>query len=554
MSNIIAIGMAAALLGAAGCRAGEPVCVTIDLAAIGKPVANKFGDINMWAVDGAWLETAAKYPDDYFRKNFPFVERVQLMAATGGNEQRDLFANPKDRSTVTDYDFGKLVKACEQIVAKGLKPMVKTGWIPLKLSAEPCISEPFGTNLRPPADYDAYHAFIKALVVALKDRFGLEQMKTRTWGVGVEYENKDWFEAADGKPETTKLAYLKLYDHTVAALEEALGAENVTVGAHSMTVARGLWDERDFIEHCARGTNFRTGRKGTQLDYLALSYYTPVPGFKADTFLAAVDELRQKAVEVGLTGLKYGIDEGRVLDGWDGRVIYPREVQHPIQAASDAKLFHLMVTHDVDYFSTWCLTTRGVFGGIPAASANFRNLAFRMAGSRVVASTVTGKPADPGDDVGALACYDPAQRMLRILAYNLNADQAAQGREQLEFSVRHATPAPGAAVTVRTWCLDADHGNWWKMWQADAAARNLQADAFQTSRWTLTLPTELARPADKEFWVSREAQYAKAGELKCAEAQQAAGADGTLRLRAGLDPHGVVLMEVFPVEAAKAGG
>ena len=551
MRSLFAIGVAVALVGGTAGRAGEPVAVTIDLAAIGKPIANKFGDLNMWAVDGAWLETAARYPDDYFRKNFPFVERVQLMAATGGNEQRDLFANPKDRSTLTDYEFGKLLRACEQIVAKGLRPMIKTGWVPLKLSADPSISEPFRTNLRPPADYDAYHAYLKALAVALKDRFGLAQMKTWTWGVGVEYENQDWFAAADGKPETTKLAYLKLYDHTVAALEEALGAENVTVGAHSMTVARGLWDERDFIEHCARGTNFRTGKTGTKLDFLALSYYTPVPGFKADTFLAAVDEVRRKAVEVGLAGLRYGVDEGRVLDGWDGRVIYPREVQHPIQAASDAKLFHLMVVHDVDYFSTWCLTTNGLFGGIPAVSANFRNLAFRMAGSRLVDSTVSGKPADPGDDVGALACYDPGQRVLRILAYNLNPDQGAQHREELAFCVEHAMPAPNQKVTVRTWRLDADHGNWWKKWQADAAARNLQADAFQTSRWTLTLPGELAKPADKEFWLSREAEYAKAGEMKCVEEQPPAGADGTLRLRAGLDPHGVILMEVFPVGAAQ---
>ena len=69
-----------------------------------------------------------------------------------------------------------------------------------------------------------------------------------------------------------------------------------------------------------------------------------------------------------------------------------REVEHPIQAAGDAKLFHLMVDRDVDYFSTWVLTTNEVFGGLPLASANLRNLAFRMNGSALLQVHRSGRP------------------------------------------------------------------------------------------------------------------------------------------------------------------
>ena len=226
------------------CFGADPLRVEIDLSSAdkGKIIVNKFSDINMWMINSTWLKTAGAYPADYFKTRFPFVERIQLMAATGGNSARDLFKNPEDRTTVGDTDFHALIKACENITAKGLKPMIKTGWVPLKLSAAPCIGKAFKTNLRPPQDYDAYYVYIRAVAEALKKRFGLKEMKNWSWGVGVEYENKDWFEAADGKPESTKAAYCKLYDYTVAALTDALGAENLTVGAHSMTVSEGLWD------------------------------------------------------------------------------------------------------------------------------------------------------------------------------------------------------------------------------------------------------------------------------------------------------------------------
>ena len=69
--------------------------MTFDLAARGKTITDKFSDINMWEVDRIWTEQAAEQPRDYFAANFPFVRRIQLMAATGGNEQRDLFRNPR---------------------------------------------------------------------------------------------------------------------------------------------------------------------------------------------------------------------------------------------------------------------------------------------------------------------------------------------------------------------------------------------------------------------------------------------------------------------------
>jgi hypothetical protein len=548
-----------ALLGALGsalpAAAAEPFGMTFDLAARGKTITNKFSDINVWWRDQTWMKQAAASPKDYFATNFPFVQRVQLMAATGGNQRLDLFKDPLDRTNLTDYDFGRLVQTCENIVAKGLKPMVKTGWVPLKLSASPHIGS-FGTNVRPPADYDAYYAYIKAMAEALKEHFGIAELKTWSWGVGVEYQNSDWFQAEDGKAETTRLAYCRLYDTTVAALEDALGPENVTVGAHSMNVELGFWDAGDFIEHCANGENLRRGGRGTHLDFLAVSYYTEVPGFHSGTFVPCIiDRLRNKAIQVGLRNLKYGVDEGRALNGWDKKRLSSSgyEIEHPVQAAGDAKLFHLMVEHDVDYFSMWVLTTDGLttdglFGGLPIASANLRNLTFRMSGSALVEAQASGHPADAANDVSGLAGYDAATKTLRVLLYNFNPDHAANGSEDVALSVAHVRPARADSVTLRSWPLDEDHGNWWKAWQTDVAARKMPPEAFRASAQTLDLPHDLTNAADVEFWKSRAPEYAKLGQLRSADEPLRPAAGDTISWPAKLKPNAVVLYELFPVE------
>ena len=200
----------------------------------------------------------------------------------------------------------------------------------------------------------------------------------------------------------------------------------------------------------------------------------------------------------------------------------------------------------------WYLTTQGLFGGIPAVSANLRNLAFRMTGSRTLAASVSGRSANPTNDVNALACFDSEKNVLRIMVYNLNLNQKAQGDENVSVCVNRLKPLDRTGVTVRTWRLDANHGNWWKRWQADIAARHMGADAFKYSVWTLTLPSELSKPDDVAFWKSREADYGQAGEMKPSEERRTVNPDGTLPLPTCLAPEAVVLYEIFPVMAAHA--
>ena len=126
-------------------------------------ISNKVSDMNVWMFQSSCLNG---WDEGYFRENLPFVERIQFMQATGGSAERDLFLDPYDASEHGDYKFGELIAACRNVLAQGVKPMIKTGNVPLKLSS---VNTPgvFGVNLYPPDDYSEYYEYIRAVAAAL---------------------------------------------------------------------------------------------------------------------------------------------------------------------------------------------------------------------------------------------------------------------------------------------------------------------------------------------------------------------------------------------------
>ena len=225
----------------------------IDASITQEVLPNAVSNINIWNMRGSNEFTDLKINAEY--NIGEFVEYVQLMQCTGGSADRDLFKDPFDFDTLDDYYFDPLIENCKGILELGAKPHLKIGSVPIKYSALARTDTTFGTNPYPPDDYDVYYDYIYTIGEALVAEFGREEVLSWRFGVMTEYENKDWFYAPDETPESSAEAYCKLYDYTVAALQDSIGTD-VFVGAHSMTVTEGLWDEKIFIEHCAKGTNY----------------------------------------------------------------------------------------------------------------------------------------------------------------------------------------------------------------------------------------------------------------------------------------------------------
>lgn len=529
-----------------------PVNITVDVAKpAGQKIRNVFSDLNFWDFRFEWMDKAADKPAGFFKEHYPFVQHVQIMTATGGSPERDLFVDPANRAVLTDYNFKPLVAAIHNVLRQGLKPMIKTGSVPSKFAAQPKIGF-FGVNVRPPADYNAYHDYIKALADTVVKVFGRQEVNTWSWGVLTEYENKDWFAAEGDDPEATKIAYFKLYDYTVAALQSVIGAKNLKVGAHSMSAIPGLWDELEFIDHVAKGTNYKTGKKGTQINFLCASFYELSPGVLVDkgfTLAGVLNHLRNRAEQNGLHELEYGIDEGRILNGPpdDKRDLTSRVVGFSYQGASDARMFKTMSDINAHWFSGWSLTTKGIWEGLLPVGTHVAALGYKMVGNQRLGVAVSGTPADTANKVDAMASYDKKSGTVRVLLYNFNNNMHSASAENTVVTLRNVSAAAGKTVQVKQWTVDDTHGNFWPTWWKDMNAQGITNDDFVWSKYSIDLPSNMRTQSAKDFWNSKEPGYYQLTKLEPVT-QTIAVKNNTLVLPVTLAHHGVTFYEITNVK------
>ena len=176
----------------------------IDTADRGLPLGNKVSDINIWSAANI-DETIRPSPLADIRT---FVETIQITHATGGNPERDLFLDSLDRSTMTDYDFNKLFTACRAILSLGLKPYLKTGCVPFKLTTGAVADPRYNINCYPPDNFDDYHRYIRDTAIALAEEFGIAETRSWRYCVMTEYENIECLHTPDKDPRTLNAGVL----------------------------------------------------------------------------------------------------------------------------------------------------------------------------------------------------------------------------------------------------------------------------------------------------------------------------------------------------------
>ncbi|MBQ7595847.1 MAG: hypothetical protein IJU45_04185, partial [Clostridia bacterium] len=350
-------------------------------------------------------------------------------------------------------------------------------------------------------------------------------------------------------PAKSAEAYCKLYDYTVAALQDAIG-ENIFVGAHSMTVTEGLWDEAIFIKHCANGINFKTGKKGTRICYLSASFYDSEPGkyTSGKTQPETIAYLKNTAESVGLNDLIYGIDEGRILcgnkSGSSSRELNLRIVGYTYQAAYDARLIKQGLESGLDYFSSWGFLSNGLFKGNPTVSYHVAKQAAQFAGSRMAFCEKTRKGAHLKADISALSAFDESNNTLHIMGYNFKNKLNYKRNAELEFNVK-VPQLDGKKVKVTTYVID-DDCNFFDEWVEDRKTYGIGDSAFT---WSPDDPSvdstiTLTDPGARDIYFNQlYNKYKECSRLVPVEEEMRV-ADGRLTLKAELAPHGVVFFDV----------
>lgn len=522
----------------------------VDTSVLQEELPNAVSNVNVWNMKDGNMFIDPEINEE--NNIFEFVEYVQLMQCTGGAANRDLFKDPLDFDTLDDYDFSSLIESCKGILKLGAKPHLKLGSVPLKYSALARTDTTFGTNPYPPDDYDVYYDYMKAIAEALVAEFGKEEVLTWRFGVMTEYENKDWFFAPDETPESSAIAYCKLYDYTVDALQKTIG-EEVFVGAHSMTVTEGLWDEKIFIEHCAKGTNYKTGGTGSRICFLSASFYDTKPGefTSGKTMYESIEYLKSCAAEAGLTGLIFGIDEGRIYgginSGKDESQLLSRTVGFTYQAAYDARLYKQLFDIGGDYISSWDYLSGGLLEGNPTLSYHVASNVAKFGDMNRVKTAKTKSGLLPCPEIEAVSAFDESTSTLRIMGYNFKNDVEYNKTADLNFDI-NVPQLDGKEVEIRVYSID-DSCNYFDEWLKDRETYNITDDCFAWSpdcpviESTATLADSNARSI---YFNELRDKYAECSRL-VPEISKATVTDGRLTLSQAVAPNGVVFFEITPV-------
>ena len=550
--------LAAMALAADAAAADAPAAVVIaaDVRNATSAVPNFASHLTQWSY-GGWTQPLSAAD----RAAYPFLTTIELFTATGGcylgfpgcTSARDLLADPTNRSSA--FAFDPLLNALGNITASGLRPYIVTGNVPVAFSASPKIGG-FGFNSNPPSDLAHYSQYIGALADAAVARFGLAAVRGWKWGVFTEYNNPDWLQ---GDAES----FFALYDFTACALERALGAGHVDIGAHACTQC-GSWDSMSLLDHVAgapnASKNYCTGAAGAPMSFLSLSFYETQVGGPGDLGWLARDVLpaRRRAAALGLSLASFGVDEGRLLQGVDALPLASRAVGATYQATWDALFASELIAGGFDYYSRWAFNSGGSAVGanenVDPVSTNVARLFARLAGMARLPSTNASASAAagaaPAAIVNGLVAFDAPAATLRAVVFRHHVDAADAGASTAVLRVcGFAPPAqPPRAVAGTVWRVDDGHAQWWGAFQADVTRNNWTSF---TPGWSPSCEAvTLTNATERAAFAMRVPAYQALAALVAEPASATLDAGGCLAFDAALAGHAVLLAEFVGVAAA----
>jgi xylan 1,4-beta-xylosidase len=195
------------------------------------------------------------------------------------------------------YDWNVVDKILDTYLQAGVKPFIEIGFMPQALSTHPDPyrhhwpkDELFVGWTYPPKDYSKWGELVYQLALHCVARSGKAEVAGWNWEVWNEPDIGYWH----GTPEE----YDKLYDYAVDAVRRALPEAKVggpaTTGPGSAKAAAFL---KHFLQHCASGTNYASGKTGASLDFIS---------FHAK----GSPEVKDGHVQMGLAHQLRDVDEG----------------------------------------------------------------------------------------------------------------------------------------------------------------------------------------------------------------------------------------------------
>ena len=379
----------------------------------------------------------------------------------------------------------------------GVKPLVQLGFMPEALSTHP---QPYRHTFPkgniftgwtyPPNDYAKWSELVFRFAQHLRERYGDDEVKSWLWEVWNEPDIDYWH----GTPEE----YFRLYDFSVDAVLRALPDAHIggpdSTGPNS---AKAIAFLHDFLEHCARGTNFATGRSGTRLDFVSF-HPKGSPKWLGDHVqmgiskqLAAVDqgfsivasfpEWKSTPIILGESdpeGCAACSAQDNPQNGYRNGPLYASytaEVLSRIQALAEQRGVHIraavnwsfefedqppfagfreMATNGIDKPVLNVFRMMGLLGGeqiLTQSSAALHT-------DEILKSGVRGQA-----DISAVATRK--QREIDVLVWNYHDDDVAAPAAPVDLKLDGLPSEPSKRALVEHFRIDAAHSNAFAAWK-----------------------------------------------------------------------------------------
>jgi xylan 1,4-beta-xylosidase len=412
-------------------------------------------------------------------------------------------AYTEDASGRPVYDWKIVDRILDTYVQAGARPFVEIGFMPEALSSHP---EPYRHHwpkdelyvgwTYPPKDYEKWAELVHEWVMHCIARYGKDAVAAWNWEVWNEPNIGYWH----GTPEE----YDKLYDYAVDAVRRALPEARVggpaTTGPADEKAAAYL---RQFLQHCAEGKNFATGKAGAPLDFI--------------TFHAkGVPEVKDGRVRMGLANELRDVDRGLEMV-----TSFPQFARLPvILSEADPEGCAACSAHDhpqTDYrngplypaYTAAAIRNilelnerrRGNLTGILTWAFEFEDQPY-FYGYRTLATNGVDKPVlnlfrmlglmgservpvrssgaigveqilksgvREAADVDGLAAR--GERSVEVLVWNYHDEDSSGVDAPVQLSVA-GLPAEGRKIMVRHYRIDQSHSNSYTVWKAMGSPQN----------------------------------------------------------------------------------
>jgi xylan 1,4-beta-xylosidase len=407
------------------------------------------------------------------------------------------------------YDWTVLDRIFDTYLERGVRPYVEIGFMPKALSTKP---DPYQHEWRPglpyddvytgwaypPRDYSRWAELVYRWVRHCAERYGEAEVATWYW--------ETWNEANIGYWQGTLEEFLKLHDHTIAAVRRALPAARV--GGPDMAGSDPTF-LRAFLRHCLA--------EGTPLDFVAF-HAKGAPrhvdghvrmGIAAQ--LATIDQgfaTIASFPELKRTPIVIGESDPEGCAACQGPQLAYRNgtMYSSYTAAAFARKHDLAERHGVSLLGalTWAFEFEDqayfasfrelATNGIPLPVLNVFRMFSKMGAKRVAAESSAQVPLETmlaegvrgAPDVAALASAEPNH--LAVMVWHYHDDDVPGPDAAVDLAVA-GLPAPISQAKLAHYRIDEHHSNayaaWRRMGSPIAPDRDQYAELEAASRLAL---------------------------------------------------------------------